>query len=119
MEPKTVCKLRASISGALPSVTLTWNPPENCTETSDVVRYHIRYRKESHYNNHGRYIYLTSLPGSSRKLVLQCGGTSKTSLLQPLNTYKFQVRAEGQDETFGRWKTVKCYISKYRILCTY
>ena len=92
----------------VPSVTLTWAPPQNAGLASpdsclDVSRYHIRFKQKGtwHYKE-----MTVDADGSKPRLVLERG-----SGLIPHTTFIFEVKAQSGDR-LGQWKTVSVFVGE-------
>ena len=104
--PNVVEKLKADVDPNIPSVTLSWAPPQN-TETqrswSDVSSYHIRFKPQER-----EYYDEMSVDRSTTSVVLK-----RDSGLIPHTKSIFEVRAQCGDD-LGQWRvTVSEYIRKY------
>ena len=91
---------------SIPSVTLTWAPPQNSgvaspDSCSDVSRYHIRFKERGtqHYKE-------MTVDGSTTSLVLK-----KESGLTPHTTFIFEVKAQS-GKYVGQWKTVSAFVGE-------
>ena len=90
----------------VPSVTLTWDPPQNAGLASpdsclDVSRYHIRFKSKGSW----RYDEMT-VDRSTTSLDLK-----RESGLTPHTTFIFEVSAQSGDR-LGQWKTVSAFVGE-------
>ena len=106
LDPDPVENLKIYVDPCIPSVTLTWAPPQNSgvgppDSSLDVSRYLIRFRPRGawHYKE-------ITVDGSTTSLVLK-----RESGLTPHTTSIFEVRAESGDN-LGQWKTVSAFVGK-------
>ena len=106
LNPDPVENLKIHVDPCIPSITLTWAPPQNSGVGSpesclDVSRYHIRFKPRGtrHYKDN-------TVDGSTTSLVLK-----RDSGLTPHTTSIFEVRAESGDN-IGQWKTVSAFVGE-------
>ena len=104
--PDPVGNLRIHLDTGVPSVTLTWTPPENTkagtqSSRSDVSRYHIRFKPKER-QNFDNY----EVDNSTTSVVFD-----RNSGLIPHKTFVFEVRAQCGD-ALGEWKAVSALISE-------
>lgn len=110
--PDAVCNLRSSCDED--SITLKWDPPNNCTEYGDIVRYQIRYKKKSQNNTYQTvYSYPPSVISSMQHVFTVSDDNYNVSSLQTSTSYLFQVRAEGRNDLIGDWSEEKCCKSAF------
>ena len=109
LNPDPVENLKIHVDPCIPSVTLTWAPPQNSGVGSpdsclDVSRYLIRFKPRGawHYKE-------ITVDGSTTSLVLK-----RDSGLTAHTTSIFEVRAESGDNV-GQWKTVSAFVGKLDI----
>ena len=89
----------------MPSVTLSWDPQDNQSESGDpITKYDIRFKQEEeeHYNE-------KTIDASTASIVI-----GRDQGLKPLLKYDFEVRARNA-YIAGRWETVKKYVGKLSI----
>ena len=104
--PDLVQNLKVALDPNIPSVTLTWQPPQNVGPgsqrcTSDVSSYHIRFKPQ------GRDYYdEMSVSSSTTSVVLK-----RDSGLILHTTSIFEVRAQCGDN-LGEWTIVSAKIGK-------
>lgn len=84
-------------------LTLQWDAPIKNSD-DEVTSYDIRFSPEGGDDYHEE-----SVDGFSTTITL-----TKASGIEPLTTYKFEVRARIGD-TEGKWKAVSQYIGKYKL----
>ena len=106
LDPDPVENLKVHMDPCVPSVTLTWAPPQNSGLPSpdsclDVSRYHIRFKSKGTR----RYKEMT-VDGSTTSLVLK-----RESGLTPHTTFIFEVSAQSGD-CVGQWKTVSVFVGE-------
>ena len=106
LDPDPVENLKIHMDPCVPSVTLTWAPPQNAGLASpdsclDVSRYHIRFKQKGTR----RYKEMT-VDGSKTRLVLE-----RESGLIPHTTFIFEVKAQSGDH-LGQWKTVASFVGE-------
>ena len=106
LNPDPVENLKVHVDPSIPSVTLTWAPPQNSGVASpdsclDVSRYHIRFKERGtqHYKE-------MTVDGSTTSLVLK-----KESGLTPHTTFIFEVKAQS-GKFLGQWKTVSAFVGE-------
>ena len=108
LDPDPVENLKIHMDPSVPSVTLTWAPPQNSGLASpdsclDVSKYHIRFKPKGTW----RYKEMTVDPhGSTTSLVLK-----RESGLIPHTTFIFEVKAQSGDR-LGQWKTVSAFVGE-------
>ena len=96
--PDSVKNLKIKVKPDVPSVMVTWDPPQNI-KAEDVTRYHIHFKPQESCNTFQRL----SVDGHHHEITL---GRTK---LKPLTTYDFKVRAVSSDGG-GPWTAVtKCF----------
>jgi len=104
--PDPVGKLKVDLDPGVPSVTLSWTPPQN-TEAepqschSDVSRYHIRFKPKER-----QLYYHIDVDSSTTRIDF-----NRESGLIPHKTFIFEVRAQCGD-AFGQWKAESALISE-------
>ena len=91
---------------SVPSVTLTWAPPQNSGLASpdsclNVSRYHIRFKPKGSWRYDER-----TVDGSTTSLDLK-----RESGLIPHTTFIFEVKAQSGD-CLGQWKTVSAFVGE-------
>ena len=106
LDPDPVENLKIYMDPCVPSVTLTWAPPQNAGLASpdsclDVSRYHIRFKPKGRW----RYDEMT-VDGSTTSLDLK-----RESGLTPHTTFIFEVRPQSGDR-LGQWKTVSAFVGE-------
>ena len=106
LNPDPVENLKIHVDPCIPSVTLTWAPPQNSGIGSpdsclNVSRYLIRFKPRGAW----QYKEIT-VDGSMTSLVLK-----RESGLTPHTTSIFEVRAQCGDNV-GQWKTVSAFVGK-------
>ena len=106
LDPDPVENLKIHMDPCVPSVTLTWAPPQNFGLASpdsclDVCRYHIRFKPKGTWH----YKPMT-VDGSTASLVLK-----RESGLTPHTTFIFEVSAQCGDR-LGQWKTVSVFVGE-------
>ena len=106
LNPDPVENLKIHVDPCIPSVTLTWAPPQNSGDGSpdfclDVSRYFIHFKPRGawHYKE-------VTVDGSTTSLILK-----RDSGLTPHATSIFEVRAESGDK-LGQWKTVSAFVGE-------
>ena len=98
--PDSVKNLKIKVKPDVPSVMLTWDPPQNI-KAEDVTRYHIHFKPQESCN----VFQQLSVDGHHHKITL---GRKQ---LKPLTTYDFKVRAVSSDGE-GPWTAVTKYFCK-------
>lgn len=119
--PQPVQNLKTYVNSKKPSISLSWNAPENSNE-SGVHSYHVRFKM--HMDSDTAYTYPSPIHVAEEdrrrtvylRMEFTCGGNGITSSLEPLTTYIFQVKAEGKDGQHGEWSEVECYIGTYNCI---
>ena len=104
LNPDPVESLKIHVDSCIPSVTLTWAPPQNSGVGSpdsclDVSRYLIRFKPRGTRHD-------ITVDGSTTSLVLK-----RESGLIPHTTSIFEVRAQCGDY-LGQWKTVSAFVGE-------
>lgn len=102
--PDPVGKLKADLDPGVPSVTLSWTPPQNAEPQSclsDVSRYHIRFKSKER-----QLYYHIDVDSSTTRIDF-----NRESGLIPHKTFIFEVRAQCGD-AFGQWKAESALISE-------
>ena len=96
--PDSVKNLKIKVKPDVPSVMLTWDPPQNI-KAEDVTRYHIHFKPQESCNTFQQL----SVDGHHHEITL---GKKE---LKPLTTYDFKVRAVSSDGE-GLWTAVtECF----------
>ena len=89
----------------VPSVMLTWDPPQNI-KAEDVTRYHIHFKPQESRNTFQQL----SVDGHHHEITL---GRKQ---LKPLTTYDFKVRAVSRSGE-GPWTAATKYFCKDTPYC--
>ena len=104
--PGPIENLKIDVNPKVPSVTLTWDPPQNVEVVTQCSRsemkYHIRFKplEREHYDD-------KIVDSSTTTIVLK-----RDSGLIPHATTIFEVKAQCGDD-LGEWTAVSKYIGKY------
>ena len=106
LNPDPVESLKIHVDPCIPSVSLTWAPPQNSGVGSpdsclDVSRYHIQFKPRGTRHD-------ITVDGSTTSLVLK-----RDSGLTPHTTSVFEVRPESGD-ILGQWRTVSAFVGKLK-----
>lgn len=100
--PGPVQNLKIDVNPNVPSVTLTWDPPQNETPCSrSDMKYHIRFKplEREYYDD-------KIVDKSTTTIVLK-----RESGLIPHTTTIFEVRAQCGDD-LGEWTAVSAFIGE-------
>ena len=101
--PDQVKDLEIKVKPDVPSVILTWDPPQNI-RAEDVTKYHIRFKPQLRSNT------FQQVPVNGHHHEITFGREQ----LKPLTKYYFEVRAVSS-EGEGPWTAVTKYFCKHTL----
>ena len=106
--PGQVQNLRSTLDTNTPSLTLSWDKPNNMITDGDLVSYHIRF-KPTGSGWEGNYCEKKiNAPATSIVLTRKSG-------LKPMTKYDFGIRAQSSRHE-GKWTKISKYICKFMSL---
>ena len=94
-----------------PSVTLNWDPPANAKHPGDVTNYQIRFWDNDRDLSKLKCCNsVKPVKGSTTNIVI-----TRESVLRPLTTFTFEVRACSGDNVSHNWKTASAFVGMWNI----